>query len=109
MKAANICPLLALAVLGILGLPSEAQAARPRSHRCTVELESVDVTNRTVRAKSIGGHTKPVTLFWNKNTRFYLAAKPVSPADLRVGQKVSVVHRQPFIGPWRLERLFAAP
>ena len=109
MKAVKTCPLIALAALGVLGLPSEAQAARPRSHRCTAVIESVDVTNRTLRAASVGGHAKSLTLFWNKNPQFYIAAKPVSPADLQVGQKVSVLHRQPFIGPWRLEKLFAAP
>jgi hypothetical protein len=112
MKAAKICPLIFLSVLGVLCFPLETQArpiSRPRSHRCTVVVESVNVTNHTIHATSIGGHSKPLTLFWNKNTRFYIDAKGISPTDLRIGQKAYVVHRQPFIGPWRLERLFAAP
>jgi hypothetical protein len=100
-----------LAVLGVLSLRLESQArpnSRSRTHRCTVVLESVDVTNRVIRATSIGGHSRPLAFFWKKDTRFYKAAKPMTPAELQVGQKVSVVHRQPFFGPWRLETLFAA-
>jgi hypothetical protein len=107
MKTAQICPMIALAVLSVLVPATEVQAARPRAHRCTVVIESVDVTNRTIRAASIGGHNKSVALYWTKSTRFQSSASPISPADLSVGQNVSVVHRQPFIGPWRLEMLFS--
>ena len=91
-------------------LPSvRAEAARPRSHECVVVVESIDLSTGTLHSRSEGSHAKPLKLRWRVAEHTTVDGEPLAAASLRPGQRAVIHHRQPFFGPWPLNRLSVIP
>jgi hypothetical protein len=100
MKYPNLKLIIALSFLVPSFLPLNSQAAPPRSHRCTIVVESVDTAHHTVRIRGMAAHSVPQILRWDEKTRLISSTGLADPAGLKPGQRISIFHRKPLMGRW---------